>query len=91
MTKIGECIVKTRNPARKPWHLKGKGPYIVELRHQGYTFAEIGFRVGCTGEGARQAYNREVASGQQPHEAGAHALGEDRDTQRQDTQQDGAA
>lgn len=50
---------KSRNPTRVPWHLRGREARVAELREsQNLTFDEIGLVVGCSGEGARQAYNR---------------------------------
>lgn len=59
MPNISETKRRTGNPHRKPWHLKGKGEYIAYLRDvDELTFDEIGFKVGCSGEGARQCYKR---------------------------------
>jgi len=59
MSNANQKRRKTSNPARPPWHLKGKGEYIAKLRDvDELTFDEIGFKVGCSGEGARQKYIR---------------------------------
>lgn len=61
MAKTAPLTLKPRNPARPPWHLQGKEAFIAKLREEdGLTFDEIGFRVGCSGEGARQAYVRHL-------------------------------
>lgn len=62
MAKTTPLKPKPGNPARRPWHLRGKEEYIAQLRdEEGLTFDEIGFRVGCSGEGARQAYVRHAS------------------------------
>ena len=61
MAKTNTANLKPRNPARPPWHLHGKESFIAKLREvDRLTFDEIGFRVGCSGEGARQAYVRHL-------------------------------
>lgn len=61
MSETTPVKLRTRNPARPPWHLQGKEEYIARLREvDGLTFDEIGFKVGCSGEGARKAYVRHL-------------------------------
>ncbi len=48
---------------KKAWSLHGREAEIALLRDdKKLTFEEIGRVIGCTGEGARQAYQRHLAS-----------------------------